>query len=202
MLLTASFPLCILIAWLLSFLGADVPVISASIMIELLCLYTGTLNQQISIDQLTQVNNRRNLLGYLNYKVRNHEERLFLFMLDVDRFKSINDTYGHLEGDNALIRTANVLKQACRSFRKRPYIARYGGDEFIVVLEGAEQDARRMTENIACLLDSDGVPPIKTKLSLSIGRAEWTDGMTPRDLIHAADTELYRIKRASRTGRS
>ena len=201
MLLTASFPLCILAAWLLSFIGTEVPVISVSIMIELLCLYTGTLNRQISIDPLTQVNNRRNMMGFLNYKVKNHEEQLFLFMIDVDDFKSINDSFGHLEGDNALIRTANVLKQACASFRKRPYIARYGGDEFIVVLEGGDQDAQRMKENIQTLLKKDGVPPLQKPLSLSIGQVRWREGMDPRALVAAADSELYQIKHAARLGR-
>ena len=201
MLITASFPLCILAAWLLSFVGPDVPVISISIMIELLCLYTNALNRQISIDQLTQVNNRRNLMGFLNYKVKNHDECLFLFMIDVDDFKSINDTFGHLEGDAALIRTANVLKQACTSFRKRPYIARYGGDEFIVVLEGGEQEAQRMQENIRSLLKKDGVPALKKPLALSIGQACWADGMDPRALVAAADDKLYQVKRKAHIGR-
>ncbi len=200
MLLTATFPLCILAAWLLSFLGAEVPVISVSIMLELLCLYFGSLSRQISIDQLTQVNNRRNLMGFLNYKVKNHDEQLFLFMMDVDNFKSINDTLGHLEGDRVLIHTANVLKQACASFRKRPYIARYGGDEFIVVLEGTDQDAQRMTENIRNLLQQNSIPSLKMPLTLSIGQVKWTEEMDPRALVAAADGKLYQMKRA-RKGR-
>ena len=201
MLLTASFPLCILAAWLLSFIAEDLPVVSASIMIELLCLFTGALNQQISIDQLTQVNNRRNLMGFLNYKVKNHEEQLFLFMIDIDDFKSINDNFGHLEGDNTLIRTANLLKQACASFRKRPYIARYGGDEFIIVLEGGEQEAQQMRENIQILLQADGIPPLKKPLTLSIGQAKWAEGMNPRALIAVADSKLYQVKRGAGIGR-
>ncbi len=201
MLFAATFPLCILAAWLLSFIGTELPVISVSIMLELLCMYTGMLNRQISIDHLTQVNNRRNMMGFLNYKVRNHAEDLFLFMIDVDRFKSINDTFGHLEGDNALIRTANVLKQACASFRKRPYIARYGGDEFIVILEGNDQDAELMKENIRTLLGKDGIPPLKKPLSLSIGQVKWAEGMDSHTLIAAADDRLYQIKKAAGIGR-
>ena len=140
-------------------------------------------------------------MGFLNHKVKNHEEKLFLFMIDVDNFKSINDCYGHLEGDNALIYTANVLKRACAPFRKRPYIARFGGDEFIVVLEGEDQDAQRMEESIQALLKKDGMPSLKKPLTLSIGWMKWEEGMDPRSLIAAADRKLYQTKRAAGIGR-
>ena len=128
MLLTASFPLSLLISWVFSQVGEQIPVVCVCIMVELLCLYVGTTKQQISLDKLTQVNNRQNLISYLEYKLATHESRMFLLMIDLDDFKIINDTYGHLEGDNALILVAQALKEACTSYKLRPYIARYGGD--------------------------------------------------------------------------
>jgi diguanylate cyclase (GGDEF)-like protein len=193
--LTASFPLCILAAWVLSFVGESVPVICVCITVELLCLYMGTTNQQISLDKLTQVNNRQNLYGYLDYKLRNHLEDLYLMMIDVDYFKQINDTYGHLEGDQALIRVASALKLACGSHTKRPYIARYGGDEFIVLLEGTQLEADDLCDSIRTLLKQlNQQSPYA--LDLTIGYALWQPGMDVNGLIGAADNVLYELKRA------
>ena len=204
--LVASFPLCLLAAWLLTRAGESFPIISVAITIELLCLYMGTSTQQISMDKLTQVNNRQNLLSFLEYKCINHSEKLYLFMMDLDYFKTINDTYGHLEGDDALIRASKALKLACGdNFRRRPYIARYGGDEFIVVIESTKQEADRLLENIHAnlkALNDEANKPYT--LAFSIGVAEFHPGMDANALIEAADSELYKIKRARppRTGES
>lgn len=196
--LVSSFPLCLLIAWLLTLAGESFPIISVAITIELLCLYMGTSTQQISMDKLTQVNNRQNLLSFLEYKCVNHSEKLFLFMMDLDYFKTINDTYGHLEGDDALIRAAKALKMSCGDhFRRRPYIARYGGDEFIVVIESTRQEADQLLENIHKNLEALNANANKPyKLAFSIGVAEYHPGMDANALIEAADSELYKIKRA------
>ena len=196
--LVSSFPLCLLIAWLLTLAGESFPIISVAITIELLCLYMGTSTQQISMDKLTQVNNRQNLLSFLEYKCVNHSEKLFLFMMDLDYFKTINDTYGHLEGDDALIRASKALKMSCGNhFRRRPYIARYGGDEFIVVIESTKQEADQLLENIHSnlkKLNDEANKPYN--LAFSIGVAEYHPGMDANALIEAADSELYKIKRA------
>ena len=196
--LVSSFPVCLLVAWLLTHAGESFPIISVAITIELLCLYMGTSTQQISMDKLTQVNNRQNLLSFLEYKCVNHSEKLFLFMMDLDYFKTINDSYGHLEGDDALIRASKALKMACGdNFRRRPYIARYGGDEFIVVIESTKQEADRLLENIHTnlkMLNDEAHKPYT--LAFSIGVAEYHPGMNANALIEAADSELYKIKRA------
>jgi len=196
--LVSSFPLCLLIAWVLTRAGESFPIISVAITIELLCLYMGTSTQQISLDKLTQVNNRQNLLSFLEYKCVNHSEKLFLFMMDLDYFKTINDTYGHLEGDDALIRASKALKMSCGDhFRRRPYIARYGGDEFIVVIESTKQEADLLLENIHSnlkKLNDEAHKPYT--LAFSIGVAEYHPGMDANALIEAADSELYKIKRA------
>ena len=193
--LTASFPLCLLAAAVLTYLGEEIPVICVCITVELLCLCMSALRRQISMDTLTQVNNRQNLLGFLNHKLKNHEGDLFLMMIDLDYFKSINDTYGHLEGDRALEQLAGVLKRACVPFARRPYIARYGGDEFIVVLEGSEEDADALCAGMRKLLEEVNAASETYNISISIGRGKWEPGMGGKELIAAADEELYRIKR-------
>ena len=195
--LVASFPLCLLISWVLTRAGEAFPSICVAITVELLCLYMGTSTRQISMDKLTQVNNRQNLLSFLEYKVANHSEKLFLFMMDLDYFKSINDTYGHLEGDDALVRAARALKLACGDFRRRPYIARYGGDEFIVVLESTRAEADALLARIRETLDRLNAESNRPyALAFSIGVADYHPGMTANGLIEAADNALYEIKRA------
>ena len=196
MMLIASFPLCLIVAWALSFLGPSVPVICVAITIELLCLFMGTSTQQISMDKLTQVNNRQNLLGFLDYKLLNHDEKIFLLMMDLDYFKSINDTYGHLEGDDALVRAAPALKVACGSFKRRPYIARYGGDEFIVVIESSKPEADALIARIRETLEEMNAQAHRPyMLKFSIGVGEYHPGMNANDLIESADHALYEIKR-------
>ena len=118
-------------------------------------------------------------------------------MMDLDYFKSINDTYGHLEGDDALVRAAKALKIACGNFKRRPYIARYGGDEFIVVLESSKADADLLVQNIRDTLEQlneESHRPYTLKFSIGVG--EFHPGMDSNQLIEAADHALYEIKRA------
>lgn len=198
--LMCTFPLCLLAAWILSFVGERMPVICVCITLQLLCVYVGSTNQQVSLDKLTQVNNRQNLTGYLSHKLRTHTDDLCLLMMDLDFFKEINDTYGHLEGDAALVRVANALKLACTGCRRRPFIARYGGDEFIIAAELREGEVDDLCQRIRQTLDrlntEAGAP---YPLQLSIGCAKWSEGMTYTQLIGAADAELYKIKKG-RTG--
>ena len=195
--LTASFPLCLLVAWIISNVGEGYPVKCVFIAFDLLLIYMDSATRQISQDKLTQVNNRQNLLSFMEYKIRNHDEPLFLLMMDVDYFKAINDTYGHLEGDEALIQVAKALKRACGAYHRRPYIARYGGDEFIILLEGSQAECDRLCGDIRTALKALCAEANKPyDLSLSIGVACWQTGMNPNDFIAAADARLYEIKRA------
>ncbi|MBO4819172.1 MAG: GGDEF domain-containing protein [Firmicutes bacterium] len=195
--LLASFPLCLLAAWVLSFIGESVPVICVSISIEILCVYIGFFTQRISTDKLTQVNNRQNLISYIDYKIAHHDDPVYLMLIDLDYLKIINDTYGHLEGDKALTRVATALKMCCGPVEKRPYIARYGGDEFIVVVETTDGLlVDKLCNDIRNTLDD-----LNTKsgsgyrASLSIGIARLEEGMDHNDLIAKADEELYKIKK-------
>ena len=194
--LVSSFPLCLLAAWILSQAGENFPIICVFLTVELLCLYVGTSTQQISLDKLTQVNNRQNLLSFLEYKLLNHDESLFLLMMDVDYFKTINDTYGHLEGDEALIHVAKVLKNTCGAFTRRPYIARYGGDEFMILVEGSRAECDKLRDDIQTNLEAMCETLHKPyTLTLSIGVARWEPSMSAKDFIESADNQLYEIKR-------
>ncbi len=194
-----SFPASIVLSWIISdLLGAEFPVICAFVTMWLLFIFVGSTSERISTDKLTQIHNRQNLLSYINSKIRSHEDRLFLLMMDIDYFKKINDTFGHQEGDQALIRMANALKSAVQPMKRRPYLARYGGDEFIVVAE-AENPAEidMLCEEIQKKLDYYNTwSEQHYQMSISIGVAEWTDGMNQKTLIEAADQVLYQVKKA------
>lgn len=190
---TASFPVCLFVALSLSFAGEGIPVIGVVIALEILCLTLGNSNIRISVDKLTMVNNRNNLIGYMNYKLKNNDGNLYLLMLDIDHFKSINDKYGHLIGDEALVLVAKILKNACVPFKKRPYIARFGGDEFIIIIEGTRNTVEYLKNRIYELVAKEN-EETEYELSVSIGVAKYEEGMTSNAFINSADKELYKIK--------
>jgi len=194
--LTAGFPVCIMVAWLLCFIGESIPVICVSVMLALLGMFIGANSMEVSMDKLTQVNNRQNLISFLNYRIANHEDKLYLLMIDVDFFKTINDTYGHLEGDRALEFVASTLKKSCMNYKKRPYIARYGGDEFMIVLEGNRQEVADLVATIRSLLKENKPRDMEYEITLSIGVTEYESGMTAKGLIASADERMYAIKQA------
>ena len=202
MYLTATFPLCIAAAWIMSFVGEQFPVICVCITAEILCLYIGGARNEVSMDKLTQVNNRQNLIGYMDYKTRNHQGELYLLMIDVDEFKQINDSYGHVEGDAALITVAGILKRSCGPFQKRPYIARYGGDEFIVIAEMPHDDVEDLVHSIEAELDRVNAVRETYKLMLSIGVVRWEAGADHKEIIGLADAQMYKVKNARKDARA
>ncbi|MDO4400144.1 MAG: GGDEF domain-containing protein [Coriobacteriia bacterium] len=201
MYLTATFPLCIALAWLLSWMGEAFPVICVAITAEILCLYIGGARNEISMDKLTQVNNRQNLIGFMDYKERNNNGNVYLMMIDVDEFKQINDNYGHLEGDAALVAVAGILKRACGPFPRRPYIARFGGDEFVIIAEADGYDMQDLEDAINAELQKVNAARQTYQLMLSIGVVHWDKGLDHKQVINLADIEMYQVKRARKLER-
>ena len=125
-------------------------------------------NRYLFTDALTNLNNRRRLNMYLDdiLKTVSKDYSIGIFMLDVNKFKSINDIYGHVEGDNALKEVANKIKDFC--CKHNGFCARYGGDEFCIILKSNK-------DNYDDLLNSmqNEFKDIKTNkcknISLSIG---------------------------------
>lgn len=112
------------------------PGLTLTILISYVYFQKGNL----SLDSLTGTNNRRRFDDYCGWKWRNlgSEDSLFLVVLDINDFKSINDTYGHAEGDAALIRAAETLKKVMA--HGKGFLARIGGDEFAIVLNNVSED--------------------------------------------------------------
>lgn len=165
--------------------------------INLFILYITLITRQISTDSLTHINNRQHLIQHIAFKMANSRKPLYLIMADIDFFKRINDKYGHVIGDETLIRVANSMKAAVAEIKGHPFLARYGGDEFIICMESNDASApsRLMEEILRELNERNANARHAKELSISIGMAQYKTTMKhPRDFIQAVDKALYKVK--------
>ncbi len=167
------------------------------LMLEKLKAQNKKISEDAEIDALTGLGNRR-LFNTDIQKSLNSGRSLSLFLFDLDRFKNINDTYGHLVGDAVLRETGNrLLAMKERNFS--PY--RYGGDEFAVLYFHSEKDdVPEKLEQLFSAFDA----PVKLddreiKVDVSIGSADFPDNATTTDeLVQFADEALYYVKENGR----
>lgn len=153
--------------------------------------------QMAMIDVLTGVSSRRRLEDVLERELdrarRGHPVSVIL--LDMDRFKSVNDRHGHEAGDDVLRSVARVLQQVTRL---SDVIGRWGGEEFLVVCTDTDlEGATRLAERLAAALRESPVPVVG-QATASFGVAQAVEGDTLRDFIDRADLALYRAKEAGR----
>jgi diguanylate cyclase (GGDEF)-like protein len=158
------------------------------------------LYRQATIDELTGLSNHRRLQQALDEEMarsRRFPAPLSLLILDIDDFKSVNDTHGHLQGDLVLREVARAVREHCREVDEA---ARYGGEELAVMLPGTRlEGAYRAAETIRRAIDDLRVP-LSTggvlRVTASFGIAELDrERMSKNELIAAADTALYEAKR-------
>lgn len=172
--------------------------INIGITLGIVRVYLNSLENMISLDPLTRLNNRNQLIKYLSGKMKNRSEKkkLYLLIMDVDYFKGINDRYGHVEGDNALLRVADTLKRVCAE--RDYFVCRYGGDEFIIACEVPDEAQidllhKRIKQELDIANKTAGAP---YALSLSIGCAPYSESIRHiPDFIAKADQELYQVKK-------
>jgi len=176
----------------------------ASVSVENVDLHE-TVQRQAVTDELTGLFNHRRFQEVMTQEVeraRRYNQEMGLIMLDIDDFKRVNDTYGHMQGDMVLREAAGVLRQSSREIDEP---ARYGGEEMAVALpqtdlEGAYRFAERVRRRIEALdlplLDGDGT----LKVTASFGAASLANA--PGDgkdaLVASADAALYRAKRSGK----
>ena len=182
------------LASLIQIIDYRIPCFACGITLATLLLFLGVQNAMVTKDELTGLNNRRAFFDYLDATVIAHPETgrdLHLLMMDVDRFKRINDLFGHTEGDRALILFAKALKSACR--HTDFFIARYSGDEFLTVCHGTREELASFSERIQNELQKHCAEKPYT-LSVSIGGADYRAGMPISDWIRLADMAMYEQK--------
>jgi diguanylate cyclase (GGDEF)-like protein len=156
------------------------------------------LTRAATVDPVTGLFNRRYFETRIQAEVqraRRQQQDLALLMVDIDDFKRINDTFGHLEGDRALRYVADLLRRGVRIF---DLCARYGGEEFAIVMPGASrQMAVQVAERIRRAMDDHSrLTPLPMTVSVGVGFLG--SDQTEEDLISSADRALIAAKRAGK----
>ena len=163
-----------------------------------------TLEQMVVSDPLTGLHNRRYLMDRMLQEMQRsdrHGEPLALAMIDLDAFKPINDQFGHVLGDKVLRAVGSAIS---KSVRVSDIAARYGGDEFAVILpqtpaEGAMRVCERLLRNISdVILQDETGRSFRITASLGLAYYPADDIETPEDLVHSADGALYGAKRSGK----
>lgn len=174
----------------------------AGVVAALALLKNAYLAHSARIDALTGLPLRHGLeeeFARCHAQARRHGESLVVMMLDLDRFKDVNDLHGHAVGDLALRHAATLLKHHCRAGEP---VIRFGGEEFLALLQAAGRDAaqRAVQRILQALRDSPLSLPggVDVSLRASAGLAEVCDGESMADAIARADRALYDAKSAGR----
>jgi diguanylate cyclase (GGDEF)-like protein len=153
-------------------------------------------------DELTDIHNRRyfmDLAGHEQAKAQRYGDIFTVALLDIDDFKNINDTYGHLTGDKALVQVAKICKE---NIRLPDICARYGGDEFVFLFPATcKEKARMCLERISVDISNNPIQHdgCKIIIHVSVGLTEFSNqGHILDDVLREADVALYQAKRTGK----
>lgn len=165
-------------------------------------IHLGGQQAQISKDALTGINNRQEYEKMADRLIAGPGGKLLVAVADVNKFKSINDGYGHAEGDRALQSVAKILAQTCGKCHDCCRIAlfRYGGDEFIMLSTDYEDDTaehvlRQSLEQVQDDWNAQSSVDYDISLSLGIAKGSYSNEEEFKALVAAADADMYRVKR-------
>lgn len=170
--------------------------------LAILTNYIAIQNGYMARDHLTGLYNRSQLENFMNYQLKNLKKGnyFFLILLDLDKFKQINDTYGHVVGDDALIHAAKLLRGSCK--RRSDYVARLGGDEFVIIgqcedTEAVDMIIKRM-HDVADDFNRTGKKPYNIYFSAGYVIYDGSEYATLDILLSEADRKMYEVKNAKK----
>lgn len=170
--------------------------------LSVLIIFINTQYNELSTDHLTGLFNRRQLDCYLQELANKGAcgKLIAGIMIDLDSFKQINDVYGHTAGDQALAYAADILKN---TFRKDDFISRYGGDEFIVIIQveshkNLQNTILRLKQNVI-EFNKEKIVPYSINLSIGVDYFDCSTGMSVEQFIKLIDNLMYNDKRNKRT---
>ena len=194
-LVIGSVPFGVMAFGMIQVVALNAPTFCFGCTIMWLWFYIQNTKALISVDDLTHLNNRGQINRYLEQIRYSEDSRVIILMIDIDRFKGINDRYGHAEGDRALIIVSDALRQTCDQINASVFLGRYGGDEFTIIIQNPKDEDH--TERLITLLrnnlaEKQQENSLPYELDVSIGYDEVTDG---NDSVYAcmtrADEKLY-----------
>lgn len=192
------FVFCPFCAGIIDKLIPDLPVLELSMLFSVFIVFANLQESQIYRDALTGLNNRRLADERLVNKISQASELrpFYFFIADINSFKHINDTYGHMEGDNALIIIAKTFQEIGRTYHS--FIARWGGDEFIIIAEARHiPEPEQFISAIGNILSEKSIKlrlPYELKLSIGYAKCASPDE-NAYALISKADDMLYEDKK-------
>ena len=171
----------------------------AGVTISLVMICMTNQNYVMSTDTLTGVYNRQALGNLLHdlYK-QTGGCRLDVFMVDINDFKIINDKHGHMVGDQILKQTASILDEICHELVDKPFLCRYGGDEFLMLLRDSSESAAQLNAQLKNRFEEEIKKEDRMYMTVSIGCAEGicNDEAEFERLLKEADADMYTDKSA------
>ena len=199
-LLIGIYPMVIVLSGVIQTIFLDAPLFCFGCTAMMVYFYIQHLQTLVSVDSLTRLNNRGQINRYMDQIVYKDSVRNTAMMIDIDRFKEINDTYGHAEGDRALTLMAQALRQSVAGIDAPVFIGRFGGDEFTVFVQHAEGDG--LPEEIigkirAVLEEKQQQHRLPYDLKISAGYDDLKDKNDSMDAcVIRADEKLYEDKKS------
>lgn len=158
-------------------------------------LYVQKLYTLANTDFLTGLNNVNAFYRELDKhyeNVLNNGHSLSMIIIDLDKFKSVNDSYGHLVGDKVLKGAAEILKS---NIREGDILARFGGEEFAIILPDTSLlKAMEIAEKLRYAFHTNRFSEVEKRITISLGVTSYTEGMKKLELIKVADDAMYRAK--------